>query len=432
MMNPELGLLALRQVQPAAQFAQTIREQALASQPAPQGMPAGLQSPGTPGFNPKAPDPRANVAAPVQGLLRRAGAALRPVGGLLQAADRAGGRLLNPTPKAYDPRLTPEEVEQARPGLMNTIFGEVGGGDPYTTRLMKMAQAKDAGRLQDARASIAAKYQPQENETRAQAIDRLARMYTDYAAANDFDMMKQTGEVLKSIGGEGTRPTLKEIETPEGLELVDPYTGETVRQILFPEGTRRPGLTQAQENAEVERRFRRENTLAQSFIGSTKEFAVVANQINVMNKAGPAALQGDPAAQLAMIFSFMKIVDPGSVVRESEQATAANARGVPEDVRNLFNRVRLGARLTPEQVQRFLTQGAQFSKGYEEKLENFESAFRKRAKDWGIDTSNVTINYFKNPRAAGLIGDAVEREKTASPMPGGGTGAMDYSVFFNP
>jgi len=39
------------------------------------------------------------------------------------------------------------------------------------------------------------------------------------------------------------------------------------------------------------------------------------------------------------------MLDPGSVVRESEFATAQNAAGVPDQVRNMYNKVLSGTRL---------------------------------------------------------------------------------------
>lgn len=69
---------------------------------------------------------------------------------------------------------------------------------------------------------------------------------------------------------------------------------------------------------------------------------------------------GDNAAgDIALIFNFMKMLDPGSVVRESEFATAQNAAGVPERVRNAFNRALEGTRLTPNQREQFLGEAEQ-------------------------------------------------------------------------
>lgn len=61
-----------------------------------------------------------------------------------------------------------------------------------------------------------------------------------------------------------------------------------------------------------------------------------------------------PPQDMSTIFSFMKILDPGSTVREGEYATAQNARGIPETVSNLYNQVLQGVKLTPAQRQQFL------------------------------------------------------------------------------
>lgn len=67
---------------------------------------------------------------------------------------------------------------------------------------------------------------------------------------------------------------------------------------------------------------------------------------------------GEPSAagDIALIFNFMKMLDPGSVVREGEFATAQNAAGVPDRVRNTLNRLMRGERLNPTQRKDFLNQ----------------------------------------------------------------------------
>lgn len=58
---------------------------------------------------------------------------------------------------------------------------------------------------------------------------------------------------------------------------------------------------------------------------------------NYQSMLGAAKLATGPA-DIAIIFNFMKIVDPTSVVREGEQATARNAPGVAPRIRNMYNR----------------------------------------------------------------------------------------------
>lgn len=54
----------------------------------------------------------------------------------------------------------------------------------------------------------------------------------------------------------------------------------------------------------------------------------------------------DPAGDIALIFNYMKMLDPGSVVREGEFATAQTAGSVPDNVWNQYNRLLTGERLS--------------------------------------------------------------------------------------
>ena len=55
-----------------------------------------------------------------------------------------------------------------------------------------------------------------------------------------------------------------------------------------------------------------------------------------------------------MVFKFMKALDPTSVVREGEFATAENSAGVPEALRNTYNKLMEGGRLGPKQIDQFV------------------------------------------------------------------------------
>ena len=65
------------------------------------------------------------------------------------------------------------------------------------------------------------------------------------------------------------------------------------------------------------------------------------------------------AGDMSMIFTYMKILDPTSVVREGEQATASNAAGVPDRVRNFYNKTITGQKLTTKQRADFVQTGTQ-------------------------------------------------------------------------
>lgn len=73
---------------------------------------------------------------------------------------------------------------------------------------------------------------------------------------------------------------------------------------------------------------------------STRQVLGIAARTDNESMPGPA--------DIALIIAYMKTLDPTSVVREGEQATAANAGGVPETIRNYYNRITTGAKLSPE------------------------------------------------------------------------------------
>lgn len=68
-----------------------------------------------------------------------------------------------------------------------------------------------------------------------------------------------------------------------------------------------------------------------------------------------AAKNPSAAGDLSLIFAYMKMLDPGSTVREGEFANAQNAAGVPDQIRNIFNRVQSGQRLNPQQRTDFVS-----------------------------------------------------------------------------
>ena len=100
--------------------------------------------------------------------------------------------------------------------------------------------------------------------------------------------------------------------------------------------------------------FDRSQKLGDDFATASKDFASVQNSYSQIRELarGKASAAGD----ISMIFSYMKMLDPDSVVREGEQATAGNARGVPDAFRSFYNRVVTGERLTPRQRKDFLNQ----------------------------------------------------------------------------
>lgn len=95
---------------------------------------------------------------------------------------------------------------------------------------------------------------------------------------------------------------------------------------------------------------------------------------------------------LAAIFAFMKMVDPGSTVREGEQATARNAGGLIDvKTRGLYNRIRMGASLTPSQREDFRARGKEFFAAALENQKALEAKFRGIASRHRMDPRDIIV-----------------------------------------
>ena len=106
----------------------------------------------------------------------------------------------------------------------------------------------------------------------------------------------------------------------------------------------------------------------------------------------------------------MKVLDPGSTVREGEFATAQNAGGVDARVRSLFNSVVDGTRLTTEQRADFLDRSSRLYKSQESLVLPLYDYFGKIAVSRGFDPNEVLPTF-------GYTGDLPEIAPKFAAMP---------------
>lgn len=92
---------------------------------------------------------------------------------------------------------------------------------------------------------------------------------------------------------------------------------------------------------------------------------------------------------IALIYSAMKAYDPNSVVRETEFATAQNAAGVPDKIRNTWNRVLNGQRLNPRQRAEIAASVNTVAGSAGRRFQEMEGQYRTYAQDYGVDPDRV-------------------------------------------
>lgn len=103
-----------------------------------------------------------------------------------------------------------------------------------------------------------------------------------------------------------------------------------------------------------------------------------------------AARAPSAANDLSLIFAYMKMLDPGSVVREQEFANAQNAAGVPDQVVNWYNRLLRGERLNDGQRATFLASARQLANNAQSQLTATTREYQGIAEQNELDPQRAT------------------------------------------
>jgi hypothetical protein len=108
-----------------------------------------------------------------------------------------------------------------------------------------------------------------------------------------------------------------------------------------------------------------------------------------------AAQTPSAAGDLALIFNYMKMLDPGSSVREGEFANAQNAAGIPERVRAMYNNATKGERLTESTRADFIDRATKIARGQQQMSQGIAERYAGFARSAGVDPAAVVSDPFK-------------------------------------
>jgi len=234
--------------------------------------------------------------------------------------------------------------------------------------------------------------------------------------SNELEQTKAPDEVKKYLfargqgyGGsfvdfqrEGQRPVGPQTVSA-GSALVDPNTGRVIFQAPDKEGggvTLSPGQVrfdaQGRRIAEVadrdksnegEAKLRTEFTKQLGTFGEVQDGYRRLIAATEQRESNPGAVS--PASDIGLVFGFMKMLDPGSVVREGEFASAQNAAGVPERIQNLYNKALNGEILNPTQRQDFIDTAQRLYGQARQGAESVATRYSDLAKGQGLDVGRV-------------------------------------------
>lgn len=138
------------------------------------------------------------------------------------------------------------------------------------------------------------------------------------------------------------------------------------------------GIIPVEKRPDAESKFRKE------YSDQTKGYQEVKSAYGRV-----LASEDNAVGDLSLIFGYMKMLDPGSVVREGEFATAQNAAGVPERIQNIYNQVVSGQRLSPSQRQSFKGQAGKLYSTAQTQEAQVRQGIERIAKGYGLNTANI-------------------------------------------
>ena len=175
------------------------------------------------------------------------------------------------------------------------------------------------------------------NETKALGAQAARRKtIADYYAAQDERALDE-GKLLSAAAvepREASKPAKTTEQIDRELDLKE-FANETGR--IKAEKVKPPKTPKDPDSSKLRKEF---DALPE--VKSFKDVSIGMDKIRTAAKSGTAP--GD----MALIFAFMKILDPGSSVKEGEYASAKDAQGVPDKVRTAYNKALAGEILAPD------------------------------------------------------------------------------------
>jgi hypothetical protein len=221
-----------------------------------------------------------------------------------------------------------------------------------------------------------------------QGILAVKDFYTRVIGAIDPEALKAVSEVGEENRKRASAPAelrktlaeagLSEAKINETLANTARLEAETRKLLVDLEAKKAQGIYDPKDAAEAE------NSLRKEFDGKQKTFQQVKNYYDIIENAETTGI-GD----VALIFTYMKILDPTSVVREGEVATASNAGGIPSSIMSAYNKA-LGTGKIDDKVRNEIkSQSKKIVETAGKQVEKDKSFYTDIATRRGLNVENI-------------------------------------------
>jgi len=297
--------------------------------------------------------------------------------------------------KAYKALMTPSSdelatqkdldslIESTKKGYLNTenkvipmqfITGQLSAMEKRASALAEPLESKLA-RLQASRTSSleASKFALERADKALQTETDLSKPQT--VGGNIVKLNPTTGQYDTMYKGSTSQPaSVQEYEYAKAAGYngsFNDYQNEDANRKAIALGA--GGLTTSQQNAAFK--------LSDDYRAESKDFFA---QKSAYNRILSSAQDPSAAGDLALIFNYMKVLDPGSTVREGEFATAQNSGSIGERITAQYNKVMSGERLAPEQRADFVDRATKLFTGAQQGQKQIDDTYRNRAAQYGV------------------------------------------------
>ena len=308
--------------------------------------------------------------------LMRSGKTPDEINAILSGSTMGSGTL-DPNFMAGEPAMPP----QAQPlnSIMNTSSGrEV----PLLDAMGRPSQSQPAGPALDYSSPI-----------------ELGGMGKGYRLKGDSTRAFINGQVVsmgRDTGAERARMKEELAIAKARQELTQGDTENQLKRAQLNEALNPKKATGFSSMKEI---FDAENKLADDHKMQAKDFIAVRDAYSRLDTAMEKATTSAPAA-LAGATVFMKLLDPGSVVRESELGMALAATGAIDRMENYYNTLKNGKVLTESQAKEFKLVGKQLYEAAKTNQTQLDQHYTGRAKAYGLDPSKVVGDYYLKEKPA--------------------------------
>jgi hypothetical protein len=131
-----------------------------------------------------------------------------------------------------------------------------------------------------------------------------------------------------------------------------------------------------------EKTFAQEEKIRKEWQGRSKMYSELQGTFNTLQASASSA---NGPGDIALITGFMKMLDPGSVVRETEFATARDTAGLFTQLQNRLEKAQNGQLLSPKQRQEYVALSQKY-------LDSAQKKADQEKKDLGIVVKNYRLN----------------------------------------